>query len=99
MSRYRVMVDDNSHYQEEDARREHGVYETLEEARAICRTLVDRSLGDEYRPGISAEQLYDRYTSFGDDPFIVAVDGREKGVLFSAWTYAKERCVAICGGG
>jgi hypothetical protein len=60
MPRYKVMVDDNFHYQEEDVRREHGVYETLEEARAICRTLVDGSLKEEYRPGISAEKLYER---------------------------------------
>jgi hypothetical protein len=97
MSRYRVMVDDNFHYQDESERREHGVYETLEEARAACRALVDRSLVEEYRPGISAERLFDRYKSFGEDPFILAVAGANDGVLFSAWTYAEERCAGICG--
>jgi hypothetical protein len=97
MPRYRVMVDDNFHYQDEGERREHGVYETLEEARAACRALVDRSLAAEYRPGISAEKLFDRYKSFGEDPFILPVDGGNEGVLFSAWTYAEERCGAICG--
>jgi hypothetical protein len=97
MPRYRVMVDDNFHYQDESERRELGVYKTLEEALAACRAVVDRSLSEEYRPGISAEKLFDRYTSFGEDPFIRAVDGANEGVLFSAWTYAKERCEAICG--
>ena len=29
-------------------------------------------------PGISAEALFDRYTSFGDDPFIVTLDGVDR---------------------
>lgn len=97
MSCFRVMVDDNFHYQDESERRQLGVYETLDEARAACRALVDRSLAEEYRPGISAEKLFDRYKSFGEDPFIQVIDGANVGVLFSAWTYAQERCVAICG--
>ncbi len=40
----KVMVDDNFHHQDSDARREHGSYETLEEALAACRDIVDRSL-------------------------------------------------------
>ncbi|HAH64474.1 MAG TPA: hypothetical protein DCL72_03125 [Rhizobiales bacterium] len=68
--RYKVMVDDNFHYQDLSARWEEGVYETVDEALAACRGLVDNSLKEEYRPGISAEALYDRYTSFGSDPFI-----------------------------
>ena len=96
MARYTVVVDDNFHYGDHDERRQHGVYETLEDAVAACRAIVDRSLEDERRPGISAEALYERYTSFGDDPFIVGCDGAEDGVKFSAWSYAKERARAIC---
>jgi hypothetical protein len=91
------MVDDNFNYQDEDERREHGTYETVEEALAVCRGLVDRSLAEEHRPGISAEALYDRYVSFGDDPFIVVIEGVDDSATFSAWSYAKERCRAICG--
>ena len=97
MPRYRVMVDDNFNYQDEDERREHGTYETVEGALAVCRGLVDRSLAEEHRPGISAEALYDRYVSFGDDPFIVVIEGVDDSATFSAWSYAKERCRAICG--
>jgi hypothetical protein len=92
------MVDDNFHYEELDERRDQGTYKTVEEALAACRALVDRSLKEEYRPGISAEALYDRYTSFGDDPFIMVIDGADDSANFSAWNYAKERCRVICGG-
>jgi hypothetical protein len=91
------MVDDNFHYQDLSARWEEGVYETVDEALAACRGLVDNSLKEEYRPGISAEALYDRYTSFGSDPFIRVVDGVDDRATFSAWGYAKERCQNICG--
>jgi len=97
MARYKVLVDDNFHYGDADERHEHGIYATAEEAVAVCRQLVDRSLKHEYRPGISADALYDRYTSFGDDPFIAVIDGTDDRVHFSAWSYAKERCPVICG--
>lgn len=97
MPRYKVMVDDNFHYQESDERREYGAYQTLEEALAACRGLVDKSLREEYRPGISAQDLYDRYTSFGDDPFIMVIEGADDRAKFSAWDYAKDRCRVICG--
>jgi hypothetical protein len=96
MPRYRVMVDDNFHYQAADERREHGTYPTLDEALAACRRIVDQSLEQEYRAGISPEALYDRYVSFGDDPFVVVDDGTDKHAAFSAWSYTKERCRAIC---
>ena len=97
MPRYKVVVDDNFHYQDSEERREQGIYETVEEAIAACRGIVDQSLEEERRPGISAEALYDRYMSFGDDPSIVVLDGTDDGAAFSAWSYAKERCRAICG--
>jgi len=99
MFRYKVLVDDNFHYQDQDERWEHGTYESVEEAIAACRDIVDRSLEEEYTVGMSAEALYRRYVSFGDDPFIVVLDGPHEGVIFSAWTYAGERCRVICGEG
>jgi hypothetical protein len=90
MSAYKVMVDDNFHYGEEDERSEYGIYPTAEEAQEVCRRLVDASLLAEYRDGQTAEQLLGRYTSFGDDPFIVSLDGAPR-VEFSAWTYARQR--------
>jgi len=97
MPRYKVLVDDNFHYQSPDERRDAGTYESREQALAACRAIVDRSLKEEHRPGISAAALLDRYTSFGEDPFIEVLDGADEAATFSAWVYAKERCRALCG--
>lgn len=97
MAKYVVFVDDNFHYQDEDERTKHGEFETAAEALEACRTIVDRSLQHEYRPGMTADALYRQYVSFGNDPFIV-VDGDGEAVSFSAWDYAKERSKAVCAG-
>jgi hypothetical protein len=97
MPRYKVMVDDNFHYQKEDERTEQGVYDTMEDAIAACRAIVDQSLEEwQHRPGISAKELYDLYVLFGDDPFVVVLDGGDERAEFSAWNYANERCQIIC---
>lgn len=78
MSQYKVMVDDNFHYMEEDERSEYGTFSTAEEAIAACRKVVDESLKGSHKAGMTAAQLYDQYTSFGDEPFIIAPPGGEK---------------------
>ena len=97
MPRYKVLVDDNYHYMDPDERWEKGVYTTLEEAVAVCRRMVDQFLEENYQPGMSAEALCSAYTGFGDDPFILVLDGEDPRAKFSAWNYAQERCSAICG--
>ena len=57
------------------------------------------SLAAEFRKGFSPERLFDRYTSFGEDPFIVPLDASAERVEFSAWNYAKERCRELCRNG
>jgi hypothetical protein len=95
VSPYKVMSDDNFHYMENDKRLAHGIFATAEEALDTCRRLVDQSLMHQYQQGgVTAEALYDRYTDFGDDPFVVALDGAP-GVKFSAWGYAKQRAVEL----
>jgi hypothetical protein len=90
MSAYKVMVDDNFHSVQSDEPWEYGTFGSAEEALAACRRLVDEALLDEYRDGASAGQLFVRYTSFSDEPFIVALDGAEA-VDFSAKTFAQQR--------
>jgi hypothetical protein len=97
MPRYKVMVDDNFHYMEEDERWEKGTYETVEEALAVCRAIVEKSVKDQSRPGMSSQQLFELYVAYGDDPFVVVLDGVDDSAKFSAWTYAKELCEVICG--
>jgi hypothetical protein len=93
--RYKVMVDDNFHYMDESERHEHGVFATAQEAIAACKRIVDENLKNSYKPGITEQELYEAYTSFGDDPFVVPVDNTDKAVHFSAWDYARERCPAL----
>ncbi len=90
MSPYKVMVDDNFHYTDEDERSEYGTFLTVEEALGTCRRLVDEALLAQYQDGETAVQLFERYKSFGDDPFLVALDSAPK-IEFSAWTYAERR--------
>ena len=90
MSPYKVMVDDNFHSMKQDERWEYGTFATADEALAACRRLVDEALLEEYRDGATAAQLFVRYSSFGDDPFIIALDDAPK-VEFSARAYAEQR--------
>ena len=90
-------MSDNFHVQDPDETWEGGVFDTAEEALAYCRRLVDISLQESYKPGMSAESLFDSYTSWGDSPSIAVICGADPPVRFSAWKYAKERCGEICG--
>jgi hypothetical protein len=94
MPSYKVMVDDNFHYMDESERWELGVFASAEAALEACRRLVDRSLVDGYKAGATAAELFDHYKSFGDDPFIVALDDAPK-PSFSAWTYAQARALEL----
>ena len=93
---FQVLIDDNFHYQDEEAREKGPSYATLDEAVAECRRIVEESLTLLHKEGMSADALYSAYTSFGEDPFVVPTGDAAR---FSAWDYARARCTAICGGG
>ncbi len=94
--RITVFVDDNYHYQDEDERYQLGNFDTIEAAITACQRLVDEYLeearGDSIPPIASAADLYQGYTMFGPDPFVV---GAAENVPFSAWKYAEQRCQEI----
>ena len=92
---FHVRVDDNYHFMDEAERYALGAYASLEAAVAAAQALVDRDVLAAYRPGVTAAQLYEQYTAFGPDPFIVPPEG--VAVAFSAWAYARGRCEALCG--
>ena len=85
-------VDDNLHHMDEAAHVEPGRFATLEEALAACRRIVDQELTRmaKANPGISAKALYELYTQFGEDPWVMGSD-------WSAWDYARERCEQLVG--
>jgi len=92
VSRYKVMVDDNFHYMDEDERYELGTFSTIEEAIAACKQVVDEDLRELAKgKNCTPEELYDYYVSFGSDPFVVPLDSQDGRSFFSAWDYAKER--------
>lgn len=93
---YIVMVADNFHYGDEDDHHHAGEFATVEEAISRCKKIVDESLAESAGSGRidSAKALYEHYTSFGEDPFIVDKDGPP--IKFSAWDYAKQRCEELC---
>jgi hypothetical protein len=93
---YRVIVDDNFSYMRTDERWTAGDFDTFEAAVAKCRRIVQNSLNDLYKSGMTAEALYRLYTGFGDDPFVVTPPGELRSSTFSAWDFAKERAAKMC---
>lgn len=95
---YKVLVDDNFDYTDEERRYEHGSYSSLEDAISAAEMLVNRyliSVADSYlfsdqASNMTADELYKNYVSFGPDPFITS--NTEEKISFSAWDYAKVRC-------
>jgi hypothetical protein len=92
---YHVDVDDNYHYQDESERYRLGTFPTCAAATAACQRIVDKYLKAHYKRGMTAEALWRSYVSSGEDPFIHASD--DPTCTFSAWTYARARCEALCG--
>jgi len=89
-NKYKVMVDDNFHFMDEDERYQSGVFDTYEEAVNHCKQIVSQTM-PEYKPGMTAKEMYESYTMFSEDPFIVILgDATETPPKFSAWDYAKQ---------
>ncbi len=91
---YQVVVDSNYHYQDESDRRTLGNFPTCEAAMLACRRIVDDFLEGGYRAGMTADELWQVYAGFGEDPFIIAQGAAL--CTFSAWDYARARCHILC---
>ena len=91
---FTVHVADNFHYMDEDETYAHGEFATWAEAVAAAHQIVDDSLAHLYRSGMTAADLYGKYTSFGDDPCIRPMPDGEQ---FSAWQRCNELCAAGAG--
>ena len=90
---FAVIVRDNFHYMDESEQYESGRFKTYEEALVHSKQIVDDFLATSRKTGMTKEQLYRLYTSFGDDPFVSPDPGTQR---FSAWAYAEMRCRQIC---
>lgn len=98
---FRVMVDDHFNYMDPEERYCSGEFADVDEAIARCREIVDDYLEATLTTAtggpMTAAALWDSYTSFGEDPFIITTAG-EPDVGFSAWDYARAQCELRCGG-
>lgn len=90
MSKYLVYVDDNFHIGDESERYKLGEFETREGALVACKSKVDEYFGRIKRGEYSYKELWEGYMLYGEDPFIINDDNETK---FSAWEYAKARCL------
>ena len=97
---YRVMVDDNFHFMDEDERTCAGTFDTWEEAVAQAQSIVRSFFGRPGQENETADELFDDYTTFGEDPFILVdkdsippIQGYRDG--FNAWGYARQICDAL----
>lgn len=93
--KYTVFVDDNARSQDESARYQLAEFDDYEAAVAACRKMVEEFFQGYERGKDSFEKLWEQYTLFGADPFIV---GGGKKLPFSAWDYAKELCRQLSAG-
>jgi hypothetical protein len=91
---FTVYVDDNFHYMDENERYKLGEYPTFEEALAACKKIVDDFLKENFKPGMTADELTTQYVLYGEDPWIMG-DGQP--YHFSARDYAREQVDEICG--
>ena len=91
---YVVLVDDNYHHGDASYRYRHGEFADAGLALEHCQKIVNEGLDEAHKPAMSAEELWEQYTAFGEDPFILSVEVTP--VAFSAWDYAKARCAQLC---
>jgi hypothetical protein len=85
MSKYILYIDDNFHYMDEGPRSSHSDYEREDDAIRAAKRMVDESLRDLYRIGMTPQELLACYKAFGEEPWITGSD-------FSAWDYAEQQC-------
>lgn len=90
--KFEVYIEENSHFGDESGRIKVGEFENSADALARCQKIVDDFLKLNYTDEMTAEELYQIYTMFGEDAFIVG----EPSAYFSAREYAKTRCQELC---
>ncbi len=92
MAGFELFVDDNYHYMDEESRYSCGSFASYNEALAKAKAIVDEFLEQFHQPGMTSKELFEGYTGFGEDPFIVPAGKPD----FSAWDYARARCLELC---
>ena len=79
---YKVWIDDNFNFMDEDERVFHGEFDTPTQAIVACQKIVNANIESITETETDPDKAYESYACFGDDPWI-------EGVEFSAFEYAK----------
>ena len=61
MPKCRVLMNENARYMDESERSDHGVFANADEAIAACKAMVDDELNTMWKPGTTANELYELY--------------------------------------
>jgi hypothetical protein len=93
MGKWTVYVDDNYHYMDDDERYVLGSFNSYDEALATCQKVIDEFL--EANDAKSAQELFESYLSFGEDPWIKGPHPFPERPPFSAREYARQRCFEL----
>jgi hypothetical protein len=92
---YQVFTGDNFQMYDEDETYDSKVCSSQEEAITAAKSIIIKSLRwerEQSRNPQDPDELYARYTSFGDTPVIQPATEPP----FSAWDFAKLQCQEIC---
>ena len=79
---YKVWIDDNFHFMNEDERVFNGEFDTPTQAIVACQKIVNANIESITEQETDPDKAYESYICFGDDPWIEDVE-------FSASEYAK----------
>ena len=93
--KFHLRVYDNYHYMDESEAYNHGQYNTYHDAIIAAKAIVDEFLVDNWKSGISPDDLIGQYCIYGEDPIILPNEHGEH-ERFSARTYAGISAVEIC---
>ena len=89
----------SGHTEPETKVRRIGAYESLPEAIASAKRIVDVFLRREFKTGMEPRMLVSRYQELGEHPYIFRDDDKTFNVPgFNHLHYATTRSTEICGG-
>lgn len=90
--KYKVIIDENFHFMDENERYRSGGYQTFEDAVNKCKQILDEFLTDAKSVNDTPESLYMTWRMYGENPFVVGGKTSEK---FIASEYVENRCVEL----
>lgn len=91
---YTVYIDRGPREKNKTRKYRLGAFNGPDGAKSACKKIVDGFLLSSYKPGMTGEELFLKFTSFGPVPSMVSGENVRS---FSARRYARQRSKKICG--